>query len=275
MTDASNAARSAEPGSGARPGTGRRPPLDDSVALAERLGAGCYDFEVVQVVELTPSLRRVVLTADALGGFAHEAGQDLMITVDPTPGSVVRRRYTIRAHDRDLATLALHIVVHGNGPGSRWAADAAPGSRIEGIGPRGKVTLAADADWHLFVGDETFVPAAYAMLEAIPDAGRAIAVFQVASSVDERPLTPAITATVDGPTWVHRGGAATVRSVLDALQLPPGTGRAYVGGESRLVRDVRETLIERGLDAEHVAAKAYWRADVANARHGEPDSLDE
>ncbi len=253
---------------------GPGPDPGEGAALAARLGVSRYDLEVAQVVELTPTLRRIVLGADGLDRFAHVPGQDIMLTVDPAPGAAVRRRYTIRGHDRDSGTVAVHIVVHGNGPGSRWAAAAAPGTRIEGIGPRGKITLAADVDWHLFVGDETFVPAAYAMLEAAPSAARAVAVFVVGSSVDERPLTPAITAVVGGPTWVHRGTTPTVPDLLAVIDLPVGTGQAYVGGEARLVRDVRRALLDRGLDDSRIAHKAYWRADGANARHGEPERLD-
>jgi NADPH-dependent ferric siderophore reductase len=238
------------------------------------LGVGRYDFEVAQVVDITPSMRRIVLTAAGLEDFAPAPGQDLMITVDATPGAVVRRRYTIRGYDRPNASVALHVLVHGNGPGSRWAAGASAGSRIEGIGPRGKITLASDADWHLFAGDETFVPAAYAMLEALPSGACGIGVFEVGSSVDERPLTPAIVATVEQPTWLHRGGPTTIPDVLAGLALPEGLGQAYVGGEARLVRDVRRALLGRGFTAERIAAKAYWRADLANARHGEPDALE-
>jgi NADPH-dependent ferric siderophore reductase len=256
------------------PIAGPGPDPGEGAALAARLGVSRYDLEVVQVVELTPSLRRIVLGADGLGQFEHAPGQDMMITVDPTPGAAVRRRYTIRGHDRSTGTVALHIVVHGNGPGSRWAAAASPGTRIEGIGPRGKITLAADADWHLFVGDETFVPAAYAMLEGLPSGARAVVAFAVGSSVDERPLTPAITAAVDGPTWVHRGAGRTLPDLVAGIDLPGGVGQAYVGGEARLVREIRRMLVDRGLDDDRIAHKAYWRADGANARHGEPERLD-
>lgn len=265
MTDISNPAPTP-----AGPGAA----LDDSIALAARLGVGRFDFAVVQVVDITPSMRRIVLTADGLDGFAPEAGQDLMITVDATPNAVVRRRYTIRGYDRGNATVALHVLLHGNGPGSTWAAGASLGSHIEAIGPRGKVTLGRDADWHLFVGDETFVPAAYAMLEALPDHGHGVAVFEVGSSVDERPLTPAIVAHVERPRWVHRGGTVSMTGALAELVVPEGIGNVYVGGEARLVRDARRALLDRGLPADRIASKAYWRDDRANARHGEPESLD-
>jgi len=39
---------------------------------------------------------------------------------------------------------AMSVSALAAGPGSRWAAAAAPGTRIEGIGPRGKITLAGD-----------------------------------------------------------------------------------------------------------------------------------
>jgi len=64
--------------------------------------------------------------------------------------------------------LTLDIVLHGDGPGERWVRSARPGDKIEGIGPRGKITTSAAADWHLFIGDESALPAMFAMTEALP-----------------------------------------------------------------------------------------------------------
>ena len=57
---------------------------------------------------------------------------------------------------------------------------------------------------------------------------------------------------------------------LRQLEFPAGPGFAYVGGEFHTVAAVRALLIERGMDKDTFSAKAYWRANMANASHGEP-----
>src|ERR1022692_1898225 len=101
-------------------------------------------------VQLTPHMRRLMLTAPELADLTYRPGQDVMLLVAVDGNRPVRRRYTIRALDPASRMLTLDIVLHGDGPGERWVRAARPGDRIEGIGPRGKITTAAGADWHLF-----------------------------------------------------------------------------------------------------------------------------
>jgi NADPH-dependent ferric siderophore reductase len=55
------------------------------------------------------------------------------------------------------------------------------------------------------------------------------------------------------------------------VELPAGSGHAYLAGELGVVAAMRRTLVERGLTPEQISAKPYWRAGRANAAHGEPE----
>ena len=116
------------------------------------------------------------------------------------------------------------------------------GDRIEGIGPRGVIALKPDATHHLFVGDESAEPAIDVMIEALTFTATATRVVGTESEVVER---------------------------LRSVPLPAGTV-AYVFGERRLVKQAEHTLVTRGLTADVIATKAYWRRDRANESHGEP-----
>jgi NADPH-dependent ferric siderophore reductase len=244
-----------------------------SAALAERLGVQVLALEVVDAQALTPSMRRVVLTGDALADFVHEPGQDLMFAFPVDDGGVVRRRYTIRRHDAATATLTIDVVLHGDGPGARWATTTRAGDRVEAIGPRGKITVEPAAPWHLFVGDDSVLPAAFAMAETLEPPVAAILLLEVDGPADEQALdAPA----VENLHWVHRGGAAPesgagLVEAVRVLELPPGPGHAYLGGEMGVVARLRRQLADRGLARDQLAPKPYWRAGVANAAHGEPD----
>jgi len=240
-----------------------RRPVPDDLFGGRLRGSYLLDLEVVGIVDHSAPLRTITFRSPDLVDFEWEAGQDVMFDV-PGADRPVRRRYTIRRADPAAGTLDVDIVLHGTGPFARWAADAAPGDRIDGIGPRGKVTLRDGAGHHLFVGDETAIPVTLAMVEALPAGAGATALLAIDGDPGDLP-TPAARAAAD-IRWTTPGG---LTEAVETVALPPGTV-AYVNGERLLVRDVSERLLARGLAPDALLAKAYWRRDQSNADHGEP-----
>ena len=235
-------------------------------------GTRRLSLELVSAEPLTPHMQRLELTAPELEGFAYEPGQDVMLLVAADGNRPVRRRYTIRRLDLARRMLTLDVVLHGDGPGERWVRAARPGDRIEGIGPRGKITTAAAADWHLFMGDESALPAIFAMTESLPGDSVATVVIEVPGPEDEQDLVaPARTRL----TWLHRlsgqaGDPAALAAEAAEVELLPGSGQAYLLGEARAVLALREILARRGLPQDQMSPKAYWGRGRANAGHGEP-----
>jgi NADPH-dependent ferric siderophore reductase len=252
------------------------PPSPETSALVARLGdVTAFDLEVTASVAVTPTMRRISCTAPGLAEFSYQPGQDLMLTVPTSSGATFRRRYTIRAFDPTGPTVDLDFVLHGDGPAATWATTVQPGGHIEAIGPRGKVTVDPDADWHLFAGDDSAVPASLGMAESLPDPDRALVVLEVDGPDDQQEAFSS-----DGRAlavhWLHRAGgdpasAVQLVSTLETLALPPGNGHAYLAGELGVVAQMRATLLGRGMTAEQISAKPYWRAGRANAAHGEPE----
>jgi NADPH-dependent ferric siderophore reductase len=110
------------------------------------------------------------------------------------------------------------------------------------------------------------------MLEALLHGTPAIALLDVADDREVR--TDRFHDAVD-VRWLVRGDVPAQQSVvlLDAvraLDLPPGRGHAYLAAERSVVNAVRDALRDRGFADDQLAPKAYWRADQANAQHGEP-----
>ena len=248
------------------------PALNDPFAvLAGPLAATTrMQLEVVDSSPLSPGMQRLVLTAPELAGLQYQPGQDMMLMVAVDGDRPVRRRYTIRALDRERRLLTIDVVRHADGPGERWVAAARPGDKIEGIGPRGKIFLNPDADWHLFIGDDSALPAYLAMAGAVPAGARALVILEV----------PGPDAEQDAPAgaevaWLHRDGRpagdpAVLVEAAGTVALPPGRGHAYLAGEATVVLRLRETLAARGLAPEQISPKAYWGRGRANASHGEP-----
>jgi NADPH-dependent ferric siderophore reductase len=250
-------------------GTQDRPLTELAGPLA---GTTRMDLEVVESRRLTPGMQRLVLTAPELAALDYQPGQDLMLTLDTDTGRPVRRRYTIRALDPGQRLLTLDVVRHSGGPGERWVASVRPGTRIEGIGPRGKIFLAAGADWHLFIGDFPALPAFFVMAAAIPAGGRALLILEVPGPHDEQEL---ITQADADLTWLHQegrpaGDPSALVAAATAVALPAGHGHAYLAGEAAVVLALRAALATRGIAAEQISPKAYWGLGRANAPHGEP-----
>jgi NADPH-dependent ferric siderophore reductase len=254
--------------------TGTPPVLNDPFARLEGPLAGTtrMRLRVVRNELLTPALQQVVLSAPELAGFACRPGQDIMLMVDVDGDRPVRRRYTIRAVDPAQCLLTLGIVRHEDGPGERWVQAARPGDEIEGIGPRGKIFPSPDADWHLFAGDFSALPAFFAMTGSLPAGTRATVILEVPGAGDQQELVTGADARM---RWLHRhdrpaGEASALVEAITSEPLPPGTGHAYLAGEARLVLALREALAARGMPAGQVSPKAYWGLGRANASHGEP-----
>lgn len=231
-----------------------------------------WQLEVAAVQDLTPRMRRVQLTSPDLDRFDYLPGQDMALTFRRGDAPPVRRRYTIRHYDRDRRRVDLDFVLHGDGPGMRWAQAARPGDAIEVVGPRGKITLVPDAAWHLFAGDATAVPGALAMMEALPAGVPALALLQV----DDREERQAVDHDREQQIAWHyevpgANGVPGLTATLAKATLPAGRGHAYLGGEVALVTALKATLLARGWATDDISAKAYWNRGRANAGHGEPE----
>lgn len=251
-----------------------REQLDDPFAelTGSLAGTRKLHFEVVSNDQLSLSMQRITLTAPELAGFAYSPGQDVMLLVAAEGKRPVRRRYTIRSLDPENLLLTLNIVRHGQGPGEQWLRSARPGDTIEGIGPRGKISASPSADWHIFMGDESAMPAILAMTESLPERAEATVIIEVPDPADEQEL---IAAAHIRATWLHRlGGTPGDPALLSAeaaeVELPSGAGHLYLFGEASVVLRLREVLATRGVVADQISPKAYWGRGRANSGHGEP-----
>jgi NADPH-dependent ferric siderophore reductase len=249
-------------------------PTDTTSLLARLPGTQAFSLELVSRSPLGASLVRLVLEGMP-ADLGLQPGQDLMLAVPLEGGDgSFRRRYSVRRWDPATGAAELWIHTAAGGPGTRWATEAPIGSTIEAIGPRGKITLDPEADWHLFAGDLSFLSAAYAIAEAIEPPGQALFVIEVDEEADE--VLPELDEGI-GVTacFLTRDGrsvddAAGLLAGLRAIELPSEVGHAYLGGELSVVAALRRALEERGMARTQISPKSYYRAGASNAAHGEP-----
>lgn len=241
-------------------------------------------MEVKSVKDVTPHTRRLTLQGERVERFLPLDALHLNVLIQrpdvaepqwPTVGSdgliqwpdpATRpdfRKYTVRSVDVAAGTMDLDFVIHADaGPGSNLAQSAKPGDRIGIAGPGGGGL--ADADWYLFAGDETALPAIARMLEALPDEAKGLAFIEVADEGEIQPLRHPAGLAVN---WLLRGVAPAGRANLllpavEGAEFPSEGERVYVwaGCEFDDFRAIRKHVRnERGLQKHEHLVVSYWR----------------
>jgi NADPH-dependent ferric siderophore reductase len=242
---------------------GREIPVPAGVdpALFLRRSGRLWIVSVVEAFDVTPRMRRVRLTGGDLVGFTYKPGQEIILRLPQPDGEVLRRHYTIRKFDAARNILDIDFVMHGNSPATNWARGAKAGDHLEFTGPRGRVVLNPDAEWHVFCGDESCIPGIFNMLEALPKLARAYVFLETGNEDDKQPLSPAADVSI---TWLLRNGAHAgpsriLADRLAAFEFPAGLGHAYIIGETSNARAMRRELIARGFPRDQISAEGYWR----------------
>ncbi len=219
---------------------------------------------------LTPGYVRLRLEGDALRGFTAPGADDHVRIFFAEPGTagpdtpeewreLPSREYTPLHADGDAGWVEFDFVIHGDGPGSTWAAAAPLGSVVAVAGPRRSNTVSGEPDSWFLAGDETAVPAISRFLRSRRPGVPARVILEVAP---ENELVPVPTDANTFVTVLVRG-TESLRDALDALgerDRPDGAVLGFVAAEAEALPAARALLLQRwGLPPEAVIAKGYWR----------------
>ena len=138
-----------------------------------------------------------------------------------------------------------------------------------GIGVKKSGRTPVQADWHLFAGDETAIPAITAMLEALPATTTGIALLEVGGSAD---IFQIKTESAVEIRWLIRNGKPAEQSdlILNAVKevvLPDVLFKSrfvWIAGEEKMVKAMRKYASEQlGLNREELRATVYWKAGLS------------
>jgi NADPH-dependent ferric siderophore reductase len=213
-------------------------------------------------------LRRIALTGRALENFPPgKESAHVKIAVPVEGDRVARRSYTVRRFDARHQRLVIDMVDHGDkGPGSRWARQARPGDRVCVYGPGEPKLADPGADWFLFAGDMTALPALSVNLERLAAGARGYAVIEVSDVRDCHDLT---VPRGFGVTWVvRRPGQPPNEALVKAVRALPwlrGTPYPWFAGEFEGMRQLRAYLRdERGVDRRAMYLSCYWKLGASS-----------
>ncbi len=236
-----------------------------------------YRVEVKRVRRLTPRMVRVTFTSGELGGFGWNgpaAHIKLIFESEPqgaAPEGGVRptmRTYTPRRFDAEARELDVEFVIHGEGPGSAWAAQAEAGQSLTIAGPGRSYAVDPAAEWYLLAGDDTAIPAVATILESLPPGIQVHVLLEVVDQAEEHPLEAADRR--PEILWVRRGAdprnaGGELETAIRRMPLPAGAGRIYVACEAEAMRRIRRHLLsERQFPRMHLTTRGYWRCGEAD-----------
>lgn len=254
-------------------------------------------LQVSRVEDLSPNLRRIVLTGDDLASgfpFIRFAPSDHVKVFFPQPdtGDLVVpqitddgwvfpdgaadplfRDYTVRHYDADANELWLDFVLHDHGVAGRWAITAAPGDELGVLGPRGLVLFPIDYGHYVIAVDETAIPAATRFIAEAPEGARVTAFLTVEDENEIHELPGAERATV---TWVPRatapvgeGHESALETALRGLEIDDiDEVFAFAAGEATMLKPIRRYFRrELGLPKHRVDVDGYWKKGVENLDH--------
>jgi NADPH-dependent ferric siderophore reductase len=249
-------------GRGGGEGGGRGGGMSEA-ELEQRRGKP-WTLKVLKSFDVTPHMRRVQLTGDNLDEFEPRAGQEIVLQLSDGSGEAARRHYTIRSFDRAGKTIDVDFVLHGHRtPGIAWALDAKPGDLLDIRGPRGRIAIDSSAEWYLFLGDETAIPAIFGLLESLTAKARAFAFIEIGDDQERQQVQTAAQLELK---FLSRRGAAPgpndiLAKALAGFTFPSGKGQVFSLGETSNIRGLRHSLIERGMDRGQIYSEGYWRPD--------------
>ncbi len=230
-------------------------------------------LEVLRVTDLTPRMRRITVGGPELQGFTSLGTDDhIKLLFAETPeqqealeaGGLGRdggvrptmREYTPRRIDLVANELDIDFVLHGDGPASTWAAQAAPGQVLNIAGPRASMVVPDIFESYLLIGDETAIPAIGRRLEELPAGRKVLALIQIEDDQERQPLPSQAQVEV---IWVKR--EENLLALIQGLTLPAGKLYSWVALEKSLTRQAKTLLLDKGVADDALKAAAYWRAD--------------
>lgn len=240
-----------------------------------------YPATVKRVEHLTPRMVRVTFTSPELADFGWNgpAAHIKLIFAQPAPESPgaepprpTMRTYTPRRFNREARELDVDFILHGEGPASTWAEQAAVGQTLTVAGPGRNYLIDPAAEWFLLAGDDTAIPAISTILESLPARAAARVFIEVVDRADEVEIPAHPNTTV---TWLHRGPHASQAGVpleasVRSYQMPAGSGRVYVACESGAMRRIRaHFLTDKTINREHLVTRGYWKLGAVDHPDGD------
>ena len=236
------------------------------------MGAKMRMTQVARVEDLSPHMKRIILSGDDLNDFPVNQESAHVKIILPQENSELpklgmylgfkkwMRSYTVRYFDDVQKELTIDFAVNDhNGLATNWAANAKPGDYLGIAGPGDTKHTDYNADWHLIVADLTALPAAAAVIEKLSEQARGYAIIQVPTAEDIQTINAPKQLTVD---WVINADLAK-NALLDKLEKHTwleGTPAIFIAAESNQMKAIKKWVKAKpNYTSALTYASGYWK----------------
>jgi NADPH-dependent ferric siderophore reductase len=199
-----------------------------------------------------------LLTMEGVGfqGVKWIPGQTVQIFL----GNLTKRAYTPMRIDPDAGSACFLFYLHGNGPGSTWAASAKAGDICQVMRPKDSIDFASLTGAALFFGDETSLAAAQALHGCQRQTAPTRYVFEVHSPAQAEVILRKFG--VSQALLVQKRGdgshLADVISQLAEQSARMQSPQWVFTGQARSIQSVQKGLKQAGISLFGSKVKAYW-----------------
>ncbi|WED28873.1 siderophore-interacting protein [Vibrio sp. DW001] len=226
---------------------------------------------VSKIIELSPHMRRIVLTGESMQDFPIDLEGSYVKVVLPSQDDNERkmRSYTIRFFDPQTRELGLDFVINRhNGPATNWAKHAKIGDSIMIAGPGPMKMTNYNHHSYLLVGDITSINAINGYVPRFRPGTDVKAIIGVPTRADIIEMDYDDSKNTE---WFVED-EATITLEEKVLKVAQGMSKdthVFLGLEARSIRSLRPVLQEDiGLDRLNIFAVGYWKKGVDADRFG-------
>jgi NADPH-dependent ferric siderophore reductase len=229
--------------------------------------------EVSSVIDLSPHMKRIILTGDELVDFPQDKKGSYVKAIFPNPKSNNHvpklgmypgfrkwmRSYTIREFNTKKLELTLDFAVNDHqGLATNWAMNAKPGDKLGIAGP-GDIKHNADlGNKRLFIGDFTALPAIAALLEQLSDDEQGNVWLQVPDQKDIQNLKKPVGIIIN---WIVTPNKLT-NKLLDGLVSESNDlsdTAIFIAAEMGIIKQLKQHINQNCIyDKQKLYATAYW-----------------
>jgi NADPH-dependent ferric siderophore reductase len=181
-------------------------------------------------------------------------------TVQIFLGNLTKRAYTPMSLDADAGSACFLFYLHGNGPGSGWAASARAGNICQVMRPKDSIDFTNFTEPALFFGDETSLASAQALHLCRRQTGVARYVFEVNSPAQAEVVLRKFGVSQASLVQKREDGSHLADVVLlmaeqaARMQFP----QWVFTGQARSIQSVQKGLKQAGISLFGSKVKAYW-----------------
>ncbi|GHE94854.1 siderophore-interacting protein [Thalassotalea profundi] len=229
--------------------------------------------QVLEVNDLSPHMRRIVLTGSSLSDFPENKESAHVKLIFPNPNINDKkprlgmyfgfkkwmRSYTVRSFEPQKLTLTIDFAVNDHqGLATHWALQAKAGDYLGIAGPGDTKHTDLFAETHLFFGDITALPAIASILEKLPKDAVGHAYIQIP---DKRDVQQLIRPKAIKVHWLITPNKLTDDFLkgLESKGSNLNNTAIFIAAEASMVKKLKAHLNARcQFDQSKLYASAYW-----------------